>query len=363
MSKKNKYPGVYKYDKDRFIVHWYDAQNIKRSKVLNLTEKQASNWVEEKKNQVHKERIGLLHRSGLYSGKITFEELWNIFSKHYKTLVSSGSITENAHKRYKASFKAIKSYKKTLTNKLIENITADDFEAFKAHRIKKNYSPEGINTIIRNMKTIFRFAVDKELMRKSPLKSVQKVKSNKGDVRYLSPEELEELKKVLDNINEESEFEKDGRDLILFYLLTGARAKEILSDSLKWTNVQKDVIELTITKTGKRRFCKNTKTMKHILARRDKKRVGPFDIKYDAAYKRVKSLFIKAGINDAHIQTLRKTAGAINYLAGRDIFATKEFLGHSSVQVTESHYLGLIQTIKYENADKHEKLVVKYFDL
>jgi|TARA_B100000315_G_scaffold251731_1_gene287093 integrase/recombinase XerD len=363
MNRKNKYPGVYKYKKGRFIVHWYDARNIKRSKVLNLTEKQASNWVEEKKNLVHKERIGLIHKSGLYSGKITFEELWNLFSSHYKKMVLSGSITEGAHKRYKVSFKAVKSYKTTLTNKLIENITADDFEGFKAYRVKKNYSPDGINTIIRNMKTIFKFAVDKEILRQSPLKSVKKVKSNTGDVRYLSTEELEKLKKVLENINEESEFEKDGRDLIIFYLLTGARAKEILSDSLKWANVKKDVVELTITKAGKRRFCKKTKTMKKILATRDRKKVGPFDIKYDLAYKRVKALLKKADINDAHIQTLRKTAGAINYLAGRDIFATKEFLGHSSVQVTESHYLGLIQTIKFENADEHEKLVVKYFDL
>ena len=61
MNRKNKYPGVYKYKKGRFIVHWYDARNIKRSKVLNLTEKQASNWVEKKKNLVHKRSIGLIH--------------------------------------------------------------------------------------------------------------------------------------------------------------------------------------------------------------------------------------------------------------------------------------------------------------
>ncbi len=50
MSGKNKYPGVYKYGKDKFIVHWYDAGSIKRSKVLSLSEKQASNWGEEKKH-------------------------------------------------------------------------------------------------------------------------------------------------------------------------------------------------------------------------------------------------------------------------------------------------------------------------
>ncbi len=56
----------------------------------------------------------------------------------------------------------------------------------------------------------------------------------------------------------------------------------------------------------------------------------------------------KAGIKNGAIHTLRKTAGAIHYKANRDIFATSKFLGHSSVKVTESHYVGLIQSLKSE---------------
>jgi integrase len=294
---------------------------------------------------------------------IKLHELWEQFSDHYKLMVSSGTITGNAYKRYIVSYGAVKKYKPSLANKYIANIKASDLEKFMAYRRKKGYSPEGINTIIRNMKTIFLFAVNRELLNKTPLKHIKKVKTISRDVRYLSNDEINDLKTAINLINEKSEFEKDGRDLILFYLVTGARAKEILSDSLKWSNIKKDFLELTITKNGKIRTCEKTETLKSILKRRDRNKVAPFDIKYDAAYKRVKHLLKKAGIKNANIQTLRKTAGAINYKAGKDIFATKEFLGHSSVKVTESHYLGLIQSIKRENAEKHDELIVELFDL
>ncbi len=62
----------------------------------------------------------------------------------------------------------------------------------------------------------------------------------------------------------------------------------------------------------------------------------------------------KANIKDAAVHTLRKTAGAIYYKTNRDIFATSKFLGHSSVIVTESHYVGLIQSMEIEYANKFD---------
>ena len=70
----------------------------------------------------------------------------------------------------------------------------------------------------------------------------------------------------------------------------------------------------------------------------------------------------KANIKDAAVHTLRKTAGAIYYKTNRDIFATSKFLGHSSVIVTESHYVGLIQSLKTEYAIKYDKVLSDYFN-
>ena len=39
-----------------------------------------------------------------------------------------------------------------------------------------------------------------------------------------------------------------------------------------------------------------------------------------------------------------------------------KFLGHSSVKVTESYYVGLIQSLKTEYAIKYDKVLSDYFN-
>ena len=46
---------------------------------------------------------------------------------------------------------------------------------------------------------------------------------------------------------------------------------------------------------------------------------------------------------DANLHTLRKTAGALLIQGGVDIYRVSKFLGHSSVKVTEQHYVDLLQ--------------------
>ena len=57
-----------------------------------------------------------------------------------------------------------------------------------------------------------------------------------------------------------------------------------------------------------------------------------------------RKLFVKAKISDANLHTLRKTAGALLIQAGVDIYRVSKFLGHSSVKVTEQHYVDLLQS-------------------
>ena len=65
----------------------------------------------------------------------------------------------------------------------------------------------------------------------------------------------------------------------------------------------------------------------------------------------------KAKIENASPQTLRKTAGAFYYMATRDIYATKEWMGHSDISITIKHYSGLMQSMKREDDLAFEKLL------
>ncbi len=77
-----------------------------------------------------------------------------------------------------------------------------------------------------------------------------------------------------------------------------------------------------------------------------------FPYAYDGVYQRlVRKYFRLAGIEDAGIHILRKTAGALLIQAGVDIYRVSKFLGHSSVGVTERHYVDLLSN-DYEDMSK-----------
>jgi hypothetical protein len=50
-------------------------------------------------------------------------------------------------------------------------------------------------------------------------------------------------------------------------------------------------------------------------------------------------------------------SGAYYYVATRDIFAASRFLGHSSVTITESHYVGLIQSLQAKYSNQFDSVV------
>lgn len=56
----------------------------------------------------------------------------------------------------------------------------------------------------------------------------------------------------------------------------------------------------------------------------------------------VRKYYKIAGIQNTNLHTLRKTEGARLIQANVDIYRVSKFLGHSSVTVTERHYVDLL---------------------
>ena len=126
-----------------------------------------------------------------------------------------------------------------------------------------------------------------------------------------------------------------------FYLATGARATEILPPRFTWVNVFQNEITL-LGKGDKIRHIGLNDTLKSILESR-KHLMSPFPYTYDGVYELVvRKVYPKAGIHNANLHTLRKTAGALLIQAGVDSYRVSKFLGHSSVTVTERHYVDLL---------------------
>ncbi|TFB12798.1 hypothetical protein E3V33_04265 [Candidatus Marinimicrobia bacterium MT.SAG.4] len=65
---------------------------------------------------------------------------------------------------------------------------------------------------------------------------------------------------------------------------------------------------------------------------------------YNQIYRRLKKYYKIAKRENASVHTLRKTCGAILIQNGVDIYRVSKWLGHSTVTVTEKHYVDILKS-------------------
>ncbi len=351
-----KKPGTY-------LIDFIDHNGIRHQKTYHGVESDAVKCRRAILVKVDRIKAGLELSPESASPALTFMQIWELFREDRLMKVSSGSLAPTTLERNKNAIEALFSCDKSLQGTPIDEITPADFEAFKIYRIEMGYSPVGVNTILRSLRTIFNFAVKKDLLEKSPFNDVVPIAGRQSDVRYLDDVELRKLQLTIEELNLEDEFQQDAADLTLFYLFTGARTSEALYPGFGWDCVKKTSLSFPKTKGNKSRNIPLIQTVDKILNRRRSIEGGPFGFTRDMVYNRIKYLLNKAGIENASTHTLRKTAGAWYYMATRDIFATSRFLGHSSVKVTEQHYAGLIQSLQVEYSNIFEKTILSRLQL
>lgn len=372
-----KHPGIRPGIKPgTFRIEYYDWDRTRRTKIFRGNHSDAIKLRRSIITKIDRIKNGLEQPPGEIRRPLKLSELWDQFYSDYQIKVKSGSIEQSSLTRYVYSIKNLYEYDSKLERKLASRINWKDFEGLKMYRTSQGFSPHGINTVLRNMRTIFRYGVKHGLIRQNPLDNVENIKTNQNDVRYLNEKELSKLKQVLSNVDLNIPYQKDAHDLTLFYLYTGARTSEVLYPNFTWDCVSNNKIIFPNTKSSKERIIPLTKNVDEVLKTRKNIIGGPFFTETDSkvstlediatnhmtnymVYNRTKNIFEKAGLNDVSTHNLRKTAGAYYYMATRDIFAASRFLGHSSVKVTESHYVGLIQSLQKEYSNKFDDLLSK----
>ena len=227
----------------------------------------------------------------------------------------------------------------------ISTVTANRIEIYKQIRLSEHtprgtkLTPSGLNSELKHNKAMFNWALKKGFLQRTPFLGVSFVQIPDKSIRFLSNEELTSL---LRTIKAEKDFEM--QDIINFYLQTGARASELLAPKFTWVNV--DLNRRIIILIGKRTK-RRTQPVNGLLKKILEERVGnkyPFDLTYNQVYRRLKKYYEIAGIKNASVHTLRKTCGAILIQNGVDIYRVSKWLGHSTVSVTEKHYVDLLKS-------------------
>lgn len=219
------------------------------------------------------------------------------------------------------------------------DFTFADTEAYKAHRLKGKAGPSTINTELRALLTVLRWAETTGYPVVFP--PVRYLKEPEGRVRIWSHEELDALMTAARTKH------PIMLRLIVFLLNTGCRKGEAIAAEWSWFDFKRGMISIPATKywrpkNGRARevtisdACREATDLPK-LARTSDRFVFPnrdgsqFEYFPDAIFKELED---KAGISDG-VHTLRHCFASNFLQTTPDLFLLSQVLGHSHQRITE----------------------------
>ena len=232
-------------------------------------------------------------------------------------------------------------------------------EGFKSQILAKGDSATTFNRYLALLKAVLNKAVEWSLLRENRLKKFKRLKSDRSrQVRFLNDDEIQLVLKAANPY---------ARKVILIFLYTGLRRSELAF--LEWKDV--DFANSLVHVQSKPEFGFHPKSYKprsipmcdnlrNLLM--DLPQAGRFVFddgqnqplqSPNAYYKMVTRAYKKAGIEGANLHTLRHTFASHLIMKGVDPRTVQEYLGHSSIQITE----------KYSHLSKnHKREAIKILD-
>ena len=259
---------------------------------------------------------------------------------------------------------------------VLGSLTFKQIKPFHLEKVKKNIlkagrSPRTLQSVFAVFRQVWNTAMVHDLVNvASPTRKVKIPRFDNKRIRYLTHEEAERL------LSELKKHSMQLYNMSLLALYTGMRASEIFK--LTWGNIDLDrgIIAIPDSKSGKTRYAyltEQTKQMLYDLYSNQPREALVFTDKKGKRIKEISNSFQKAvkalklneGITDRRqkicFHTLRHTFASWLVQEGVDLYIVKELLGHSTIQLTERyahlHNKNLRQAIaSLDNIPKHKVL-------
>ena len=310
-------------NKGGWLIDYYDLSGTRRRKIVHCTRKEADIIAQEIAVNTNRIRLGL--EAGVNKNMTIPEAIKYYFSRRSK----AEKTIDRENWVYKAFIKYVGPIKIGSINQVMM------IEYFKSRKEKDGLTDAGIGIEFRTFRAFFNFLIDQNYLKDNPLKGVKVAKPPTNQIRYLNEDEIRRLIKVLEN--------EDIIDVVLFYINTGARAREIDKKVFTWENVNFKERKITIFGKGKkyRTIPMNDIVYKVLSKRKARDLEVPFSMDYDYIYKRVKKGYKEAGIKNAKLHDLRKTFGSLLNQKGVNMSVIRDLMGHESIKVTEQFYASL----------------------
>lgn len=244
-------------------------------------------------------------------------------------------------KSYDRDLRMSKIFGEFFAGRTLKEIKASDIEKFKLHhsttisRYDKILKPSTVNRELAILSRIFSLAVEYEVLFYNPCQSVKPLRADNQRIRYLTEDEERRLiKELRDN--------DLTKKIVVFAVNTGMRRGEIFN--LTWfdADLNRNVLNVRQTKTGKDRVIPMNDTVRLMLESMSKTNEFVFTSprtngKLIDLKKGFRKALENAKIFDLHFHDLRHTFATRLADAGIPLSVIAELLGHSDIRMTKRY--------------------------
>jgi integrase len=311
---------------ERFYIDYRDGEGKRVQKVV----RQAQNFSQAAQVLQVLVRDMLMNSYGLDQPKedMSFRELADLFIENHSKVTK---------KSWKSDSSYVKPLKQFFCDETLRKIRQFEVESYVAARVKEGLKKSSVNRELACLKKMFNKAKDWGYMLSNPAEKV----------RFFS--EKDNFKERILTTEEEQLLVENSpiylRKMITTALHTGMRRAELLT--LIWSNVdlEKKLVRLEHTKSGKIRFIPISPELHSLLSELKASTLSsPYVFvngKTGTLFRDIKRSFQtackRAGINSLRFHDLRHTFASRLVERGVDIITVKELLGHSTIRMTERY--------------------------
>ena len=217
-------------------------------------------------------------------------------------------------------------------SKVDEDVVSELVTKLEARKIK----PGTVNRYLAALKTVLKH-------NKQPWDHIKLKKEPKGRIRVLSDLEEKRVIELFRNVDQDGKrsYFPEVSDLVEVLLDTGMRLSEALNLKYEDVNFTSNLLSIWINKGERPRSLPMTKRVGGILSSRQVNNPAkPFTIginQAEYAWKWVRKEMNLLGDKEFILHALRHTCASRLVDRGIDLYVVKEWLGHSSIQITERY--------------------------
>jgi len=285
------------------------------------------------------------HFDVLTIGVMPFAEFADLYiSRHISVLKS---ITTE---RDRALF-----WRRRFGSRPIGQITPAELQDWQAQK-RQTSKPATVNRMMCRLRHMFNKAVEWGLIDESPMRRIKFIRENNARLRYLSLEECERLVAGC--------LAPHLKAIVTIALHTGMRSGEIRS--ILWRDVDFDsgFIIIRQSKNGESRHVPMDSAVVELF-RNYPPTTGSDFVFTNSAGGRLgwlqhgfRKALLRAGLTDLHFHDLRHTFASCWMMAGGELYALKDILGHKSIAMTQ-RYAHLSPAYRRSMVDRMEQIWAK----